>query len=180
MLIRILLIIAVLFIGMNGNAEAKRLKCCKKKNAATCAQQSVKAQIDLLVLAEEELRNKQLNSLLGDYFITETDGAGKEQLKPIMKEILIERTVLVMEPGDQSAGPPRKVVTMKVDVPLITLASISYLGVNRSSLELPLDAKGNLSKHDMNPVIELEQLPLPKGLNTIIEALTNTIQPVEQ
>ncbi len=147
---------------------ASQAQCKKhKKHAQATAEIStpVSHTIDSVMAKSSAISYDQAMSLLDNFFDVETDANGNAVYKPKIVQIEMERSVIVPKPDGTTEI---KVVKTKMNVPLITMAPIQMIGVD----EVTIDKNGN-------PIISMKELSIPKGLSTLIEGLSNSIQPVE-
>ncbi len=143
-------------------------QCRKHKKQAQVNSQSstpVSHTIDSVMAKSAAISYDQALGLLANFFDDEVDSNGNLVYTPKMVQIEMERSVIVAKPDSTSEI---KMVKTKVNVPLITLAPIQMVGLD----EVNIDNNGN-------PTITMKELPLPKGVNTLIEAFSNSIQPME-
>ncbi len=119
----------------------------------------------------EELIYSQVNSLINTYFTTEQKPGGGYYYRPVMVAMEMEQQVVAL--GDPNVTPPvmpsSTTIITKFKVPQLTMAPLSFLAVKSGTV----DNNGKME-------LTLGQVPVPKGVNILIEALANTISPVSE
>lgn len=127
---------------------------------------SIAEQIQLTLQQNEELMNGQVKKIMAQYFTEERTADGKTVFKPAMHKIIMENKVLTPSSTDSSKT---EITTAEVEisVPLITLASLSFMAIT----ECNIDSTGKLE-------VKIGQVPMPNGINILMQSLTNAIIPV--
>jgi hypothetical protein len=138
----------------------------KKTKNEKATHPSIAEQIQLTLQQNEELINGQVKKIMVQYFTEERSADGKPVFKPAMHKIIMENKILT--PSSTDSGKTEITTTeVEVSVPLITLASLSFMAIT----ECNIDSTGKLE-------VKLGQVPIPDGLNLLIDSLTKTITPI--
>lgn len=146
------------------------------------------------IAANSKMALAQTNFMLETCFTKNDSG----QYKPIMVEMSLTRGVVT--PGTVENPEPtiQSVVTM-FSLPLLTIVPLNSLAVNEVTLNFDVEvvsikddveANGlselygkvsgekNAGKPIISYAIHATQMPLPKGVNMVIEAFSQSIQPI--
>lgn len=122
--------------------------------------------LDSVLSQSVGMANLQAREILALFFEKKVNENGDTIYEPIVITMSMDRQVITM---DSIGNPQTQTVNTYFSVPLITLAPIHMVGIN----EATIDANGDTK-------IKLDLLPLPQGLNTIIQAFTKSIEPIIQ
>lgn len=138
----------------------------KKTKNEKASHPSIAEQIQLTLQQNEELSNGQVKKIMAQYFTEERTTDGKTVFKPAMHKIIMENKIVTPSSTDSSKT---EITTAEVEisVPLITLASLSFMAIT----ECNIDSTGKLE-------VKIGQVPMPNGVNLLIQSLTKTITPV--
>ena len=161
-ILHLIAIIALLAFPMITNAQHKS----HHKEHACCAQDEKCCTANKSISAENaELSIAQVKEILNTYFTKEADKDGNTMYRPIMVSMQLDRSIVAI---DADGNPTIQNQPTQFDIPLITMAPINFVGISGVST--------NAHGHQQ---LKLSELPIPAGLMTILNAYTNSIQPVE-
>ena len=156
------LILALLAFPMISNAQHKsdnkKSACCAQVEKSSFTGESIANENSQLTVA-------QLEDILNTYFTKETDKEGNTIYSPIMVSMQLDRSVIAL---DADGNPTIQNQPTQMDIPLITMAPINFVGIT-----------GVTTNEFGQQQLQLSELPIPTGLMTIINAYSNSIQPIE-
>ena len=155
----ILLLLGLISISFSAVAQKKcRKKKCKNEHKTVIINE------DSVILASADLAYARATQFLDHYFTSYTNEEGITIYRPKTVTVEMDRTLII--PTDST--PDTKTITTQFQIPLLTLAPIN----NTALSEMEVTKKGEAIKNYI-------EVPLPKGIAILIDAFTNSIQPIE-
>jgi hypothetical protein len=155
----LLLLLGLISISFSAVAQKK---CCKKK--CKTEHKTVIINEDSIILASADLAYARATQFLDHYFTAYTNEEGITIYRPKTVTVEMDRTLII--PTDST--PNTKIIATQFQIPLLTLAPINSTAL----IEMHVTKKGGAIK-------KYTEVPLPKGITMLIDAFTNSIQPIE-
>lgn len=118
-------------------------------------------ELDSLFIKSLEMSLEQTDKLLEEFFIVELDENGKAIYTPKMVQFQSEKAVMI--PLENNQGFEEEIQIYKFEIPLITLSSIQFYGIENAIIE------------DQHLTITTKESPAPIGFNILIEILSKQI-----